>query len=175
MRISDWSSDVCSSDLPPFVLGEAASEFAGQEKLLTIVDVGIDVVGIDGERGFEGIAGTRRVAQQIETDTQIVPRIGMSRYGRENDIEDVDGGLRPSEPQQRPSEIVARRHEAGIVEQRLAEKGRSVPVTPVIEEKQAAVIVCLRVARIGGQRALERASGVKIGRASCRVRVVQYV
>src|SRR3546814_16257781 len=84
----------------------------------------------------------------------------MSRYGRENDIEDVDGGLRPSEPQQRPSEIVARRHEAGIVEQRLAENGRSVLVTPMIEETQAEVNVGLRVARIGGQRAIERAAGV---------------
>src|SRR3546814_16207365 len=86
----------------------------------------------------------------------------MSRYGRENDIEDIDGGLRPSEPQQRPSEIVARPHEAGIVEQRLAENGRGVLVTPMIEEKQAAVIVGLRVARIGGQSALEGVPGIVV-------------
>src|SRR3546814_9728639 len=94
----------------------------------------------------------------------------MSRYGRENDIEDIDGGLRPSEPQQRPSEIVARPHEAGIVEQRLAENGRGVLVTPMIEEKQAEVIVGLRVARIGGQRA-DRKSTRMNSSHSCATRM----
>src|SRR3546814_3285709 len=45
MRISDWSSDVCSSDLPPFAGKEAATQALRFERRLEL--------GMEGHRFFD--------------------------------------------------------------------------------------------------------------------------
>src|SRR3546814_6426202 len=66
MRISDWSSDVCSSDLRP---GEGAVEGVGHRHAVR----GAGPVVLDGDGEADGLAGTDRrvVGVLLDDDRQI--------------------------------------------------------------------------------------------------------
>src|SRR3546814_15213236 len=83
MRISDWSSDVCSSDLPRVqtdlpVADAVACEHIGPDARVLIAAVIDDPAGVDaGKRGrleFDEIAGAHRDGEAAGTDVGPVMR-----------------------------------------------------------------------------------------------------
>src|SRR3546814_4197589 len=73
MRISDWSSDVCSSDLTVQVIEPVVIHFGPAE---TDVGVGRDRQVIAAERAvYLGAAVTERIERDAETRLPIVARI----------------------------------------------------------------------------------------------------
>src|SRR3546814_11494390 len=77
MRISDWSSDVCSSDLPGSPGRTAGDDIAGP------VNPEIDTAGADGE-GDQDSQG-----KQIEL--QPAPRLDADHDRRESQVDDARG------------------------------------------------------------------------------------
>src|SRR3546814_10331712 len=77
MRISDWSSDVCSSDLPGSPGRPAGDDIAGP------VNPEIDTAGADGE-GDQDSQG-----KQIEL--QPAPRLDADHDRRESQVDDARG------------------------------------------------------------------------------------
>src|SRR3546814_2914282 len=65
MRISDWSSDVCSSDLPTAAALAYGLDKKGGDRKIVVYDLGggtfdvsiIDIAEVDGEKQFE-VLGT---------------------------------------------------------------------------------------------------------------------
>src|SRR3546814_5255698 len=72
MRISDWSSDVCSSDLLGF------SNFFGLNDLLETPSLTGSVMAMENQGSEVGIAGTLQVRQSIVDDPSYLSR-GMLR------------------------------------------------------------------------------------------------
>src|SRR3546814_5403625 len=83
MRISDWSSDVCSSDLPFIHYGVAASAMAISDAGLVITDANAERIGALIGSGIGGLLG-------IEEQT--------ARY--------LEGGVRKISPFYVPSTII---------------------------------------------------------------------
>src|SRR3546814_6771549 len=74
MRISDWSSDVCSSDLLGF------SNFFGLNDLLETPSLTGGVMAMENQGSEVGIAGTLQVRQSIVDDPS---RSEEGRVGKE--------------------------------------------------------------------------------------------
>src|SRR3546814_16834559 len=81
MRISDWSSDVCSSDLVLAVL-------------LQILELALGGLLVAGQQGCLQRLGVRLGGHQVRTD---LPGLPAGPHAREDDHEQ-----KPEEPQPRP-------------------------------------------------------------------------
>src|SRR3546814_14007731 len=73
MRISDWSSDVCSSDLEPDIVGDQRDE-KRQQPIAERLDRGAPAAA---PRGYEGRGEPDRA--RLEPDTFVVP--GKAAFG----------------------------------------------------------------------------------------------
>src|SRR3546814_12922847 len=118
MRISDWSSDVCSSDLPPNdtllsgagQAGARASALAGLEARVGLVD---------------------DVDPALATDHAAIPMAGLGRLQRIHDLHDTNLSRAPpagnrhgrSRRQQKTERSVARPDEKRPEERRVGERG----------------------------------------------------
>src|SRR3546814_4825394 len=69
MRISDWSSDVCSSDLTAFLDVARGAE----ETLRALKRIGVDAAGQNlARRGNDGVVGAAEARDRIEQDDDIL-------------------------------------------------------------------------------------------------------
>src|SRR3546814_15921042 len=67
MRISDWSSDVCASDLGAAAIGEEAQFDRGEREFVAKLRIGAAKLARDAvERGIDGQAGLGADAKQVE-------------------------------------------------------------------------------------------------------------
>src|SRR3546814_4546517 len=95
MRISDWSSDVCSSDLRPFIRGfdsqgsvdvDGVRDFASQTREVFAVDSVQIVRGSDSTLGRRGSAGgTINIISKLPQDgtfARAAPSYGTADYQR---------------------------------------------------------------------------------------------
>src|SRR3546814_15162969 len=93
MRISDWSSDVCSSDLAP------AGQRADARRALVVDDVVRIAAGIDRRAALVGEA--RQLQPGAEVDEHVLERSDVA-VGRADRL--ADGLARPASDAERPAE-----------------------------------------------------------------------
>src|SRR3546814_4078130 len=97
MRISDWSSDVCSSDLSLLALGRnhdrAMSRGVARRRLKTNL-INNDVIGVDEERQAGIEDGCDGVGHDGDRVTMIV-RAKMLEFGLGEDISGIGKGRHP--------------------------------------------------------------------------------
>src|SRR3546814_20152348 len=74
MRISDWSSDVCSSDLPAVALqGMEGAEHGGQ-------DLGLEALALQGQQAV--VERLQMLARVLNVDAEELGRDLEVRHGR---------------------------------------------------------------------------------------------
>src|SRR3546814_8752934 len=78
MRISDWSSDVCSSDLPGQKKDERAEEV--DERLTARRQVGIENVDPDVPTVLEGVPRPEREHQRVAPDVEFLEPYEADRH-----------------------------------------------------------------------------------------------
>src|SRR3546814_1270031 len=67
MRMSDWSSDVCSSDLPFLRISALAHELGTKHQSLDAVMAAVDFLGIAGQAArFDQRAALQRLASALD-------------------------------------------------------------------------------------------------------------
>src|SRR3546814_8297888 len=76
MRISDWSSDVCSSDLAVFQRVLRPAERLERRRQ---VDVGGDIIGLQPQRAAEAWHRILDVAGRLQGDPEVVVDVGQPR------------------------------------------------------------------------------------------------
>src|SRR3546814_14308008 len=101
MRISDWSSDVCSSDLVARILSKTPAEFIGSD----IVGHAFEALGnsairdihVLGRRGPHQIAMTPKELGELGHLEAAAPHVDIADFPPEGDDALLEPGMRKSE------------------------------------------------------------------------------
>src|SRR3546814_9033397 len=88
MRISDWSSDVCSSDLPTALSGPPGAQGAGRiGKPIQTIFQGADFPASEAERALELIP--HAAAEQPRRPDQALRQIAVDRIHLVREVADI--------------------------------------------------------------------------------------